>query len=77
MAVQAGLVGCHNRGIDLVANSSLANTEIGAGTGPFCKLHAVACVAEAVLRILAWAAAHFVDPDLSCPPEVRPDLNPD
>lgn len=71
------LAGCRSRGIDLVANSFLANTEIGAGMGPFCKLHAVAYAVEVVLYSPAWVAAHFVDPDSSFLLEVRPDLNPD
>lgn len=77
LAAQVDLAGYHSQGIDLVANSFLANTEIGAGMGPFCKHHAVVCVAEAVLCSLALVAVHFVDLDLSFLREVRPDLNPD
>jgi hypothetical protein len=52
-AAQAVLAGYHNRGIGLVANNSLANTEIGAGMGPFCRRHAVAYAVGAVLYNLA------------------------
>lgn len=66
--VQADLAGCRSQDIDHVASSFLANTEIGAGMGPFYKLHAVAYAVAAVPRSLAWVAAHFVDPDSSFPP---------
>lgn len=77
LAALADLAGYHSQGIDLEANSFPANTEIEAGRGPFCKLHAAVYVAEAVRYSLALVAVHFVGLDLSFLQEGRPDLNPD